>query len=107
MTADSFAYVSGPDVVVSFTGVPIDRDGLGGAAVHERESGVATLVVADEDDALVAVETLLGYLPSNHLEDPPREITDDPLDRDCARAASAVPATRDRVLRRAHRRRAT
>ncbi len=92
MTADSFAYVSGPDVVVSFTGVPIDRDGLGGSAVHERESGVATLVVADEDEALAAVETLLGYLPSNHLEDPPREMSDDSLDRDCARAASVVPA---------------
>ena len=92
MTADAFAYVSGPDVVVAFTGVPIDRDGLGGARVHERESGVATLVVADEDEAMVTLEHLLSYLPSNHLEDPPREDTDDPVDRPCARAASAVPA---------------
>jgi acetyl-CoA carboxylase carboxyltransferase component len=92
MTADAFAYVSGPDVVVAFTGVPIDRDRLGGSGVHERESGVATLVVADEHDAMVTLETLLSYLPSNHLEDPPREATDDPVDRPCARAASAVPA---------------
>jgi acetyl-CoA carboxylase carboxyltransferase component len=92
MTADAFAYVSGPDVVVAFTGVPIDRDRLGGSGVHERESGVATLVVADEDDAMLTLETLLSYLPSNHLEDPPREDTDDPVDRPCARAASAVPA---------------
>jgi acetyl-CoA carboxylase carboxyltransferase component len=92
MTADAFAYVSGPDVVVAFTGVPIERDGLGGSGVHERESGVATLVVADEDDAMLTLETLLSYLPSNHLEDPPREETDDPVDRNCERAASAVPA---------------
>ena len=92
MTADAFAYVSGPDVVVAFTGVPIDRDRLGGSGVHERESGVATLVVADEDEAMVTLEHLLSYLPSNHLEDPPREETDDPIDRPCARAASAVPA---------------
>jgi acetyl-CoA carboxylase carboxyltransferase component len=92
MTADAFAYVSGPDVVVAFTGVPIDRDRLGGSGVHERESGVATLVVADEHDAMVTLETLLSYLPSNHLEDPPREDTGDPVDRPCARAASAVPA---------------
>jgi acetyl-CoA carboxylase carboxyltransferase component len=92
MTSDAFAYVSGPDVVVAFTGVPIDRDRLGGSGVHERESGVATLVVADEADAMLTLETLLSYLPSNHLEDPPREETDDPVDRPCARAASAVPA---------------
>jgi acetyl-CoA carboxylase carboxyltransferase component len=92
MTADAFAYVSGPDVVVAFTGVPIDRDRLGGSGVHERESGVATLVVDDEDHAMLVLEHLLSYLPSNHLEDPPREETDDPVDRECARAATAVPA---------------
>jgi acetyl-CoA carboxylase carboxyltransferase component len=92
MTADAFAYVTGPDVVVAFTGVPIERDKLGGAAIHERESGVATMVVDDEDDAMAAAELLLSYLPSNHLEDPPRETSEDPTDRDCARAAAAVPA---------------
>ncbi len=92
MTADSFAYVSGPEVVAAFTGVPIDSDRLGGSGIHERGSGVATLVVADEDDGLLALEHLLSYLPSNHLEDPPREATDDPVDRPCARAAVAVPA---------------
>jgi acetyl-CoA carboxylase carboxyltransferase component len=92
MTADAFAYVSGPDTVVAFTGVPIERDRLGGSAVHERESGVATLVVDDEDEAMATLEHLLSYLPSNHLEDPPRELSDDPVDRDCAHAASVVPA---------------
>jgi acetyl-CoA carboxylase carboxyltransferase component len=60
--------------------------------VHERESGVAALVVTDEDDAMAALDVLLGYLPSNHLADPPYESTDDPLDRPCTVAASAVPA---------------
>ena len=92
MTRDAFAYVSGPDVVVAFTGVPIDGDRLGGAAVHERESGVATLVVDDEDEAMSTLDALLSYLPSNHLADPPYEEFDDPIDRPCARAASAVPA---------------
>jgi acetyl-CoA carboxylase carboxyltransferase component len=92
MTDDAFAYVTGPDVVVEFTGVPIDRDRLGGPAVHERQSGVATMVVANEDDAMLVARFLLGYLPSNHLEDPPVEYSDDPADRECARAAAAVPA---------------
>jgi propionyl-CoA carboxylase beta chain len=60
--------------------------------VHQRESGVATVVVADEDEADLALEALLSYLPSNHLADPPFEASDDPVDRDCSRAAAAVPA---------------
>ena len=92
MTADAFAYVTGPDVVVAFTGVAIDRDRLGGASIHDRESGVATMVVADESDALLVTRFLLGYLPSNHLEDPPIETNHDPVDRECVRAAAAVPA---------------
>ena len=92
MTNDAFAYVTGPDVVVEFTGVPIDRDRLGGAAVHDRQSGVATLVVEDERDALVAAGALLAYLPPNHLEDPPFEPSHDVVDRDSGRAAAAVPA---------------
>ncbi len=92
MTSDAFAYVTGPEVVAAFTGVAMTSDRLGGAPVHERESGVATLVVVDEDEAMVALETLLTYLPSNHLQDPPCEDTGDPVDRPCTRAASAVPA---------------
>jgi acetyl-CoA carboxylase carboxyltransferase component len=92
MTADAFAYVTGPEVVAAFTGVPISGDRLGGAAVHERESGVATLVVPDEDEAMVVLDALLSYLPANHLQDPPFEDTGDPIDRPCARAATAVPA---------------
>jgi acetyl-CoA carboxylase carboxyltransferase component len=93
MTSDAFAYVTGPEVVAAFTGVPLSGDRLGGAAVHERESGVATVVVTDEDDAMVTLEALLSYLPANHLQDPPFEDIGDPVDRDCARAASAVPAS--------------
>jgi acetyl-CoA carboxylase carboxyltransferase component len=92
MTSDAFAYVSGPDTVRAFTGVDTDHRSLGGAAMHERRSGVASLVVADEDAALDAIAMVLDYLPSNHLEDPAVVDTHDPVDRPCRRAASAVPA---------------
>jgi propionyl-CoA carboxylase beta chain len=95
MTADAFAYVSGPEAVAEFTGVQIDRAGLGGAPVHDSRTGVASLVAADEEDALLAVADLLSYLPANHLHDAPVEAlaADDPLDRPCHRAATAVPDT--------------
>jgi acetyl-CoA carboxylase carboxyltransferase component len=92
MTVDAFAYVSGPDTVRAFTGIALDHRQLGGAALHGQRSGVAALVVDDEDDAVLAAAHLLEYLPANHLADPPRVATDDPVDRDAERAAAAVPA---------------
>lgn len=91
MTAAAFAYVSGPDVVAQFTGMEVGREELGGAAVHDRRSGVAALVVDDEEQARLAVDVLLEYLPPNHLLDPPRLPGDDPVDRACPRAAAVVP----------------
>jgi acetyl-CoA carboxylase carboxyltransferase component len=92
MTDGAFAYVSGPDSVVEFTGVAVDRTALGGAAVHRTTSGVASLVVADAEAADDAVATLLSYLPAHHLEDPPVAAATDIRDRDCPTAARAVPA---------------
>jgi len=92
MTDDAFAYVTGPDTVRSFTGIEVDSRSLGGAGLHATRSGVAAGVVADEEEGRELLAAILDYLPSNHLEDPPRWPTDDPVDRPCTRAASAVPA---------------
>jgi acetyl-CoA carboxylase carboxyltransferase component len=93
MTTDAFAYVSGPDAVADVTGVTLDRFALGGASVHDHDSGVASLVVDHEQDADDALDVLLAYLPSNHLEDAPSWCCDDVIDRDCASAARTVPGS--------------
>ncbi|HUV11426.1 MAG TPA: carboxyl transferase domain-containing protein, partial [Acidimicrobiia bacterium] len=92
MTEDSFAYVTGPDTVRSFTGIDVDSRSLGGATLHATRSGVAAAVVTDEEEGREVVAAILDYLPSHHLSDPPRWPTDDPIDRPCTRAATAVPA---------------
>jgi len=92
MTEDAFAYVTGPETVRAFTGIDVDHRGLGGASAHDRRSGVSTLIAPDEDHAAEALWSILEYLPANHLEDPPVWACDDPVDRDCVRAAAAVPA---------------
>ncbi len=91
MTADAFAYVSGPDAVAELTGVTLDHHALGGAAMHGQDSGVASFVVDDEDDAHDALAALLEYLPSNHLDDAPPWPSADVVDRDCTEAVRAVP----------------
>jgi acetyl-CoA carboxylase carboxyltransferase component len=92
MTSDASAYVTGPDTVTAFTGVPVSPVELGGAAVHDFRSGVASLVVDDDADALSGVAAILDYLPSHHLDDPPRLAEADPGDRECTLAAAAVPS---------------
>jgi acetyl-CoA carboxylase carboxyltransferase component len=92
MTGDAFAYVSGPDSVVEFTGITVERSALGGAAMHGNRSGVASIVVDTPDDAEQAVAALLSYLPSHHLEDPPLVDTGDLGARPCTEAARVVPA---------------
>jgi acetyl-CoA carboxylase carboxyltransferase component len=92
MTADASAYVSGPDTVTAFTGEPTTRESLGGAEVHRTRSGLATLVVDDEDEARTALRDLLEYLPDNNIDDAARETSADPVDRDCTHAAAVVPS---------------
>jgi acetyl-CoA carboxylase carboxyltransferase component len=92
MTAESFAYLCGPHAVEEFTGVPTSHAELGGGAVHHRASGVASLLVGDDQDARWAVSDILSYLPSNFWESAPHEPTDDPADRPSRQAALAVPS---------------
>ena len=92
MTSEAFAYVSGPDTVRAFTGIDVDNRALGGAALHGTKSGVASFVVPDENAARDVAASVIEYLPDNHLADAPTYETDDPIERDCARAVAAVPA---------------
>ena len=94
MTTDAFAYLHGPQTVAAITGQVTDREDLGGAGIHFRRSGLASLVVADEEDARWAIADLLSYLPGNYLERPPVMPTGDAPDRPSRAAADAVPANR-------------
>ena len=94
MTTDAFAYLNGPQTVADITGQIIDPGELGGAGVHFRRSGLAALVVPDEDDARWAVADLLSYLPDNYLEAAPVVRGGDDADRASRAAADAVPAGR-------------
>ena len=91
MTADSYAFVNGPSTVEDFTGVDIGVEELGGAANHERYTGVATTVVADRAAAIDAVSGLLSFLPDHVDAEPPTTHDDDPIDRACPEAGALIP----------------
>jgi len=67
----SHMFITGPDVIRAVTGEDVGFEELGGGMTHNARSGVAHYLGADEDDAIDWVHTLLGYLPSNNLSEPP------------------------------------
>jgi acetyl-CoA carboxylase carboxyltransferase component len=91
MVKQAYMFITGPEVVKAATGVDVSFEELGGAAVHASKSGVAHIVVEDEDSAFMVTRKLLSYLPSNSNEEPPYIPTDDPVDRRLDNLYSVVP----------------
>jgi propionyl-CoA carboxylase beta chain len=63
--------ITGPEVIRTVTGEDVTIEELGGARVHNSQSGVAHFMTADEAEAIELTKTLLSYLPSNNLDVPP------------------------------------
>jgi propionyl-CoA carboxylase beta chain len=91
--SSSYMFITGPDVIKTVTHEDVTKEELGGAMTHNEKSGVAHFAVGDDRDAIALVRELLGYMPSNNLDDPPRRATDDPLDREDAALDTLVPAS--------------
>ncbi|HSV86768.1 MAG TPA: acyl-CoA carboxylase subunit beta [Levilinea sp.] len=75
----SYMFLTGPEVIKSVTGEVVDLENLGGAEVHLRTSGLASMTAPTEQEALAQCRRVLSYLPSNNVENPPYHDTgDDP-----------------------------
>jgi propionyl-CoA carboxylase beta chain len=88
----SYMFVTGPDVIRTVTHEEVTKEELGGAMTHNATSGVAHFAAHDDRDCLMLVRELLGYLPSNNLDDPPRIATADSPDREDPSLDRIVPA---------------
>jgi propionyl-CoA carboxylase beta chain len=78
----SYMFVTGPDVIRTVTHEDVTKEELGGAKTHNETSGVAHFAVRDDRECLQLLRDLLGYLPSNNLDEAPRRPTSDPSDRE-------------------------
>ena len=87
----SHMFVTGPDVVRTVTHEEVSFEDLGGADVHAARSGVAHFVAESEVESLAQVRRLLGYLPSNNVDEPPRRPSSDPTDRAEPRLNAIIP----------------
>ncbi len=77
----SYMFVTGPNVVKTVTHEEVTFEDLGGADVHGEISGIAHRVASSEPECLASIRELVGFLPSNNLDDAPNRPTDDPEDR--------------------------
>jgi propionyl-CoA carboxylase beta subunit len=93
MTRDtSYMFVTGPDVIRTVTHEEVTKEELGGAMTHNATSGVAHFVARDDAECLAMIRELVGFLPGNNLDDPPRRSSGDPPDRADSALNTIVPA---------------
>lgn len=79
----SYMFVTGPDVIKAVTHEEVTKDELGGAVTHNAKSGVAHFIAENDEQALMLLRELMGFLPQNNMEEPPVvPTTDDPLRED-------------------------
>lgn len=91
MTPEAFAFVSGPDMVMDFTGIRIERSELGGTVVHATSSGLCALAAADASQAVELLGDVLAFLPAHTDETPPLIETHDSPGRLTPELESVVP----------------
>src|SRR3989475_760543 len=87
----SYMFITGPDVIKTVTHEDVTKEELGGAATHNRKSGVAHFSADSDEHALRMVRELLSFIPSNNLDDPPRIAPTDSTERVESKLNSIVP----------------
>lgn len=88
----SYMFVTGPEVIKTVTHEEVSKEELGGAETHNAKSGVAHLMAEDDEQAMMMIRELIGFLPSNNMEDPPVKPCMDDIHREDESLMSVVPA---------------
>ncbi len=87
----SYMFVTGPNVVKTVTHEEVTSEELGGATTHATKSGVAHFASKNDQECLLGIRELMGFLPLNNQEDPPRRPTSDDPNRRAAELDQLVP----------------
>lgn len=87
----SYMFVTGPDVIKTVLHEDVTKDKLGGAVTHNEISGVAHFMAHDDRECLAMIRELVGFIPSNNLDDPPRRATSDAPNRAAAALDTIIP----------------
>lgn len=86
-----YMFITGPGVIKTVTGEEVTPQALGGWEAHAMRSGNCHLVAENDEDALMLVRRLIGYLPLNNLDDPPSIDTGDDPARSTPQIYNIIP----------------
>jgi acetyl-CoA carboxylase carboxyltransferase component len=89
----SYMFITGPDVVKTVTGETVTQQELGGAIAHASKSGVCHFTSADDAACIEDVRYLLGFLPSNNMEEPPTVVCEDDPQRLTPELSELIPTS--------------
>ncbi len=87
----SYMFVTGPDVIKSVTHENVTKEDLGGANTHNSKSGVAHFKADDDQQAMMMIRELIGFLPSNNMADPPVKPCTDSTHRKEEKLQTIIP----------------
>jgi propionyl-CoA carboxylase beta chain len=87
----SYMFVTGPDVISTVTHEEVTKEELGGAMTHNATSGVAHFTGDTDEQTLMMIRELMGFLPSNNMEDPPLKPCTDCVNREEPALDTIVP----------------
>ncbi len=88
---ESQMFITGPDVVRSVTNEDVDKETLGGAMTHNTVSGVSHFMCDNDEETLMTIRELIGFLPGNNMEDAPIHPATDEVSRICHELDNVVP----------------
>ena len=87
-----FMGIAGPAFVKTQMGEEISLERLCGAQVHAAIAGQTHVIAEDDEDALDKAKEILGFLPSNNEEKPPRIDSGDDPERAPAELDELIPS---------------
>lgn len=87
----SYMFVTGPDVIKTVTHEEVSKEELGGALTHNSKSGVAHFTADNDEQAMMMLRELIGFLPSNNMEDAPQKPCTDNIHREDEALQTMVP----------------
>lgn len=84
-------FITGPQVIKTVTGEEVTSEALGGAMTHNKISGVAHFVTANDEACIEEIRRLLSFLPSNNMETAPIFYTEDDINKIIPELDEIVP----------------
>jgi len=87
----SHMYITGPKVIKAVTAEEVTSEEIGGANTHNAISGNGHFISNSEEEAFKMVKTLLSFIPSNNMDDPPTVESDDDINRKDMKLRTVVP----------------